>query len=73
MSMSEDALATEMLSALDAAEAAVGALDGTVDATDPQALSDAYDAVKVVTDLMKMDIATVLSLQVPQEAAGDVD
>jgi predicted lipoprotein len=32
-----------------------------------------YESVKAVTDLLKGDVATVLSLQIPDEAAGDND
>ena len=32
-----------------------------------------YEAVKAVTDLLKGDLAVVLSLVIPSEAAGDND
>lgn len=69
-------LADEMLSALDAADAAAAALSVPIDEAalgDRQPAIDLFDAVKAVTDLLKEDIAVVLVLQVPSEAAGDND
>ncbi len=69
-------LADAFLAALDAADAAAAALTVPVDEA---ALGDRdealalYDAIKGVTDLLKGDLATVLTLQIPQEAAGDND
>lgn len=41
-------------------------------AGDPSAVA-VYDAIKVLTDLLKGDFATVLTLSIPSEAAGDND
>jgi predicted lipoprotein len=43
------------------------------DATGDPAATALYDALKVVTDLLKGDFATVLTLAIPSEAAGDND
>ena len=59
-------LATQILEDTDAAIAVAEGLDGPPD----QAL---YDAVKLVSDAIKGDLATVLTLQIPSEAAGDAD
>jgi predicted lipoprotein len=40
---------------------------------DPDAADELYDAVKGVTDLLKGDVATILVLEIPVEAAGDND
>jgi predicted lipoprotein len=69
-------LATEVVARLDAADAAAAALEVPVDAavdSDTEALQALHDAVKGVADLLKGDIATVLTLQIPAEAAGDND
>ncbi len=69
-------LSTAILDATDAAITATDAVDGSfseavdADAVDAHAL---HDAVKAVTDLVKGDLATVLTLQIPNEAAGDAD
>lgn len=39
----------------------------------PEQLKAAYQAIKKVTDKLKGDFATVLSLELPQEGAGDSD
>ncbi len=67
-------LVTQMHDALDAADASVTAIPHPLagHAADP-AVGVAYDDIKVVTDLLKGDIATVLTLQIPSEAAGDND
>jgi len=41
--------------------------------THPEDALALYDAVKAVTDDLKGDVATVLALQLPSEAAGDAD
>lgn len=74
--LGHEALDGQIRSALDAAIAQSTGFDGTlVDAlsTDPEAVEALYAAVKAVTDLLKSDLATVLVLQVPAEAAGDND
>ena len=76
VSVEEDALANSVLERLDEADAAVATLTAGLNDTvrsDPDKLREVYDAVKGVTDLVKIDIPTVLSLQVPSEAAGDND
>lgn len=75
-SLGEDDLADAVLAALDDADAAVAALPGPLDAAvsaDPAAVEAAHAAVKAVTDLLKGDVATVLALTIPSEAAGDAD
>ena len=42
-------------------------------ATDTESIEALHDAVKDVADLLKTDLVTVLSLEVPAEAAGDND
>ena len=66
-------LADQVIDALDEADAAVAELDAPFDTVDSAKLTAAHAAVKKVTDLLKSDIATVLTLQVPLEAAGDND
>ena len=41
--------------------------------SDPGSVRDGHAAVKVLTDLLKTEVVTVLSLSVPQEGAGDND
>ena len=75
-SIGEDALADELLAALDDADAAAALLDVPVhraNADDPEDAIALYDAIKVVTDLVKGDLATVLVISVPDEASGDND
>ena len=69
-------LAGPSLLMADDADAAVTALSMGLNETltrDPDMLDAAHEAIKEVTDLLKIDIATVLSLEVPSEAAGDND
>ena len=67
-------LAVQIVDAADAAILAVDALDGPLsEAVDSAEALALHDAVKVVTDLVKGDLATVLTLQIPNEAAGDAD
>ena len=72
----EDALAAEMLSAIDDAIVVVDSFEGDFGealAADEGALDEAHAAVKRITDLLKGEFATVLSLTIPSEAAGDAD
>jgi predicted lipoprotein len=72
----EVALADELVTALDTADSAASLLSDALPTTQSENAEDGdalYDAVKRVTDLLKGDIATVLTLQIPSEAAGDVD
>ena len=76
IAVDEQALADEVLTNLDLADQALAALTDPLDeavVSDPDALAEAHTAVKNVTDLLKSDIAAVLMLQIPQEAAGDND
>ena len=76
VSVDEEMLADSVLRKLDDADAAVDTLtDGLNDTmrSDPDKLEEVHGAIKGVTDLVKVDIATVLSLTVPSEAAGDND
>ena len=71
-----DALATAMVTKLDAAIAAIDAIDGTLrEAVEsrPAQVTAAYDAVKALNDDFKGQFVTILSLSVPQEGAGDND
>jgi predicted lipoprotein len=76
VAVGEQSLADEVLVNLDEADQVLATLTGPLDETlvsDPDALVAAHAAVKKITDLLKSDIATVLTLQVPLEAAGDND
>jgi predicted lipoprotein len=76
VAVGEQSLADEVLTSLDAADQALADLTDPLDealVSDPDALVAAHTAVKNITDLLKSDIAAVLTLQVPQEAAGDND
>ena len=76
IAVGEEGLANDVLSKLDAADAAVATLTLGLNETavsDPEDLANVHAAIKGVTDLLKVDIATVLSLSVPAEAAGDND
>lgn len=72
----EEDLANEMIShldeAIDLAEAMEGSLEDLV-RNDPEGVEDLYSAVQKACALLKGDIAVVLTLQVPAEAAGDND
>jgi predicted lipoprotein len=72
----EEALVTDLLSKLDAAIALAASDDTPIDealASDRGSVEALHDAVKAVTDLLKGDVATVLTLTIPAEAAGDND
>jgi predicted lipoprotein len=76
ISVDEEELANDVLTRLDEADVAVAALSSDINETlssDPDTVEAAHAAIKEVTDLLKVDIATVLSLEVPSEAAGDND
>lgn len=69
-------LAARMLDNTDAALALIEAESRPLDALvleDRPAAEAMYEALKAVTDDLKGDLATVLSLQLPNEAAGDND
>ena len=72
----EAALADDMVTALDTVDTAASLLSDALPTTQSENAEDGdalYEAVKQITDLLKGDIATVLTLQIPSEAAGDVD
>ena len=76
VSVDEEMLADSVIRKLDAADEAVATLTAGLNDTvvsDPETLENVHGAIKDVTDLVKVDIATVLSLEVPAEAAGDND
>lgn len=61
---------------LDTALDAVDRIDQPLDAqlrSDPAPVQALHDAIKAITDRLKGDVATVLSLSLPTEAAGDND
>lgn len=69
------ATADAMREALDAADAAAAEMEVPIDVaagTDIRVFA-LYDALGVVTDLLKGDVATLLALTIPDEAAGDND
>jgi predicted lipoprotein len=69
-------LSDAIFAALDAADVAAAALTTPIEVaatTDPAPAVALHDAVKRVTDLLKGDLATVLAVQIPAEAAGDND
>ena len=72
----EGALADEITADIDAAIAALSAIDEPfADAltADPAALDAAHAAVAELTDDLKGDFPAVLALNIPSEAAGDAD
>lgn len=69
-------LAERMLQNIDSAQAVVEQTEGTLEdlvVNDPEAVVTLYTAVKAITDDLKGDLATVLALEIPSEAAGDND
>ena len=69
-------LATRMLTALDGAEAAVATLDvplETLVVSDPARVQRVYDAVRVLTNLLKTEFVTTLNLERPAGTVGDND
>jgi uncharacterized protein len=73
VAVGEESLANEVIAALNEADTAVAAIDNPLDIASEDSLTEAHQAVKAVTDLLKSDIATVLTLSLPTEAAGDND
>lgn len=76
MSIGEDELSRAITSELTAAIQEVEAVEGSfLDAltADENALDESHAAIKRVTDLLKGDFATVLTLQIPKDGAGDAD
>ncbi|MCO4745294.1 MAG: imelysin family protein [Proteobacteria bacterium] len=69
-------IGTELDAALATAIATAEGLDGAMDtliASDAASVEALHDDIKVATDLIRGDLATVLLLQIPSEAAGDND
>ncbi|MEN0067509.1 MAG: imelysin family protein [Myxococcota bacterium] len=69
-------LANAIDDALDEARGATSGVDGDLALlieTDRERVEALHAAVKSVTDLLKLDLATVLMLQIPREVAGDND
>ena len=65
-----------IMDALEVAKDTANGLEMSLDVAiedDPEGLQDLHDDVKAVTDVLKNDLATLLMLQVPTEAAGDND
>jgi predicted lipoprotein len=72
----EGALADEVLVALDAADAAAAAVTSSLPVAvdqDRAAVEALQMRVDVLCDLFRLDVAAVLALRVPAEAAGDND
>lgn len=68
----EQSLLKELDEALALAEAGDPDLAARVEG-DTSGVQELYDEVKDVTDLLKGPVATILTLQIPSEAAGDAD
>jgi len=69
-------LSDDILDAVAVARATVATLEGPLDelvSNDPDAVTQAHADIKAITDLVKGDLATILALRVPDEAAGDND
>ncbi len=69
-------LAEQLLADLGAAQEAASNVDRPFDESvelRTESVQALYDAVKLVTDTLKGDVATVLSLAIPDDAAGDND
>jgi hypothetical protein len=73
VSVGREDLAADLLSALDGADAAAAAVSSPLEGASQAELDALYAAVKAATDLLIGDVATVLGLEIPSEAAGDVD
>ena len=74
--LGHDDLADQILTDLGAARAAAEAVGAPFDDAVENRTEDVealYEAVKLVTDALKGDLATVLSLSIPDDAAGDND
>lgn len=69
-------LSEQIVADTDTAIALAAGMEGDLDAlieTEPDAVLALHDAVKAVTDALKGDLATVLAVEIPAEAAGDND
>ncbi len=71
----EEAVADELRSRLADAESALAGLTSVREQVvdDRESVQAAYDAVAALAELLETDVATVLTLTVPAEAAGDAD
>ncbi|MEL6349942.1 MAG: imelysin family protein [Myxococcota bacterium] len=72
----EEALSEEILTNLAAAQAQAASMEGPLDVAiveRPEEVQALHDSIKAVADILKGDMATVLLLQIPDEAAGDND
>lgn len=70
-------LAAELLTALENVEKALAAIEEPDLAealeTDPGSVEALYDALKALTDLLKLDVVEVLNLKLPSSVSGDND
>jgi len=76
ISVGSQAMVTNVIAALDAADAATLNLSMPLDqglSEELEAVESAHTEVREVTTILKNDMATVLTLQIPSEAAGDND
>lgn len=76
VSLDESALNDELLAALDGADAQAAGLAGGLSELlldDISQVESLHASVKAVADLLKNELATVLVLQIPNEAGGDND
>ena len=74
--LGHEALTVELLAAVDNAISVADGLDMPLDDavdTHPEKVQELYDSVKVVTDILKGDLVTVLALSIPDEFGGDND
>jgi hypothetical protein len=76
ISVDNEQMVIDMIAALDAADSATQNLTMPLDqgvSDDLAAVESAHADVREVTTILKNDMATILTLQVPSEAAGDND
>ncbi|MBL9111966.1 MAG: hypothetical protein JNM74_21965, partial [Myxococcales bacterium] len=75
-SAGQTALSDDMLAKIDVALAAVDAIPAPLETavnTHPVEVHALYDALKVISDILKSQFISVLGLQAPASAAGDND
>jgi predicted lipoprotein len=71
-----EALGADIVSATDDALEVIDGLDATFAAlleSEPERVVEVYDAIKVITDLLKTEFLSILDLDLPDRAAGDND
>jgi len=76
VSVGQTGIHLDISESLEGAETAANQLGMPLDQAleeDPEGLQALHDSVKAVTDVLKNDLATLLMLQIPSEAAGDND